>query len=222
MLGIAVDTRKERLGIPERSALRRLVGRVAGGTVRPNTILVLRACAPHPVVTIPQGVSAIRLRGSDSQAVVLARAAMRAAEDDGEDEVSARFLNGHELFGWTADDGSIVCFGWVCFRNRAIGPQRLCDAPGRAFIYNCHTRAAFRRRGLYTALLRYLRAILAAEHLTEFIIDVNRRNPPSRRGIERAGFHPVASLTAVTLLKRWDFVVSRRVYDAAAVGTLIP
>ena len=200
----------------ELSSLRQIVGRIARGTVRPNTILVWYAGPPHSTAAIPGGVSPIRLNGTDPDTIARARAAMRAADDDGEHEVPERLSNGDEFFGWTAADGSILSFAWVCFGRRKIGVQRMCDAPGRAFIYNCHTSPEFRGRGLYTTLLCQVRSTLAAEHVSEFIIDVNKHNLPSRRGIERAGFQRVASLTSVKVLKRWDCVVSRRVYDRAA------
>ena len=92
----------------ELSSLLRIVGRIARGTVRPNTILVLHAGAPQGAATVPNGVSAIRLRGTDPHTIARARAAMRAADDDGEHEVSERLSNGDELFGWTAADDSIL------------------------------------------------------------------------------------------------------------------
>jgi len=92
----------------------------------------------------------------------------------------------------------------------------LCDSPGRAFIYNCHTLPAFRASGLYTALLGHLRSTLSAEGITDFIIDANSRNIASSKGIARAGFRPIASVTSVRLLTRWDCIVSRRVHDRSA------
>jgi hypothetical protein len=138
---------------------------------------------------------------------------MCAVGDECEGEVAERFAKGHELFGWRAGDGSLPCFVWVCFQQRSIGPQRLRDLPGRAFIYNGHTLAAFRRQGLYTALLRHIQPTLAGERINQIIADVNRRNVVSRRGLDRAGYRPIASLTFVTVLGRWNFTATRHVYD---------
>jgi hypothetical protein len=195
--------------------VRRIARGLVSGTIKPTTILVWQAGPLDDPPALPVGFSAVRVRGADPGAVDLARAAMRAVADDGEEHVRERFALGHELFGWQGNGESIACFGWVCFRQRTVGLERLRDSPGRAFIYNCHTLPAFRGRGLYTALLRYIRSTLAGERFNHFIIDVNRRNLVSRRGIERAGFQPVASLTSLRVLGRWNCLVNRRVYDQA-------
>jgi hypothetical protein len=111
---------------------------------------------------------------------------------------------GDEFFGWQAPDRTIVSFGWARFRRRSIGPVAFSDRSGRTFLYNFHTLPAWRGRNLYPSLISHMRWALTAGGAREFIIDVNARNAASRRGIEKAGFALVATVSYLTLFRRWD------------------
>lgn len=152
----------------------------------------------------PKGVILVRFAAGDGQdAHRMAAKAMRAAgEPDG--LVGPRLAHGDEFFGWV-EDGRIVCFGWVMTRDRTLGPFRLADAPGRAFLYNFHTLPGHRGRGLCRALHHEVRRVLGNETAREFVADVNVRNTASRRCLEKSGFVTVARVSLLTLFGRWYF-----------------
>jgi GNAT superfamily N-acetyltransferase len=175
---------------------------------------VVRAGPLLEEIAAPMGLSPLRIRGTVANETQLAKGAMQAAGDD-DWRVPGRLANGDELFGWRSAEGTIACFCWVRYRGRAIGPVALEDHPGRVFLYNAQTLPPFRGRGLYPALLRHMRSTLTRERHTEFIGDVDRLNTVSRRGIERGGFQPAASITFVTLFRRWEREWSRSVVDQA-------
>ncbi len=131
----------------------------------------------------------------------LAEAAMRTAGEPA-GLTSGRFAHGDEFFGWLAGE-EVVSFGWVTYRDRAVGQVPLAEAPGRVFLYNFHTREEYRGRGLYSSLLRAMRSVLGHEKASEFVIDVNLQNRASARGIEKAGFLPLAQITSLTFFNRW-------------------
>jgi len=194
----------------------RLLDRIASRTVSVNTmVLWLHGPLTEPP-PIPAGFKPIRLRASDPQAEAIARAAMQAADDDGDAEVPQRFASGAEMFGWMAADGTVPSFIWIGYRNRVIGTEPLRDQPGRAFFFDAQTLKSFRGRGLFPALLEYVISTLSKEHVDEFISDVNRLNTASRRGMEETGFRPIASITALRFFHRWNVVTRRKVHDVSA------
>jgi GNAT superfamily N-acetyltransferase len=149
----------------------------------------------------PRGLRLVRVAAGAEGAHRVAADAMRAAgEPDG--LVAPRLAHGDEFFGWAAG-ARIVCFGWVTTRDRAVGPFRLTNAPGRVFLYNFHTLPEHRGRGLGVALHDAIRWVLGNETASEFVADVNVRNAPSRRCLEKSGFVPVGRVSFLTLLKRW-------------------
>lgn len=162
--------------------------------------------------TTPAGLAPVRIRGTAPHDAAHAREAMRAAGDE-DDDVAGRFGLGDELFGWQAPNGDVACFCWVRYRGRAIGPVALRDHPGRVFLYNAHTLPQYRGRGLYRVLLEHMLWTLTQEHHTEFIGDCDRANEGSRRGIESVGFTLVATITLVTLMRRWERQLRRTVID---------
>ena len=173
-------------------------------------VLVLRAggLVDRPVPAA--GVSLVRLRGQEARAATAA--AMRLAGDR-PDLVAQRLAEGDELFGWQAADRTIVSFGWARFGQRSIGPFAFSDRPGRTFLYNFHTLPPWRGRGLYPSLIAQMRWALTDGGAREFIIDVNALNVASRRGIEKAGFALVASLSYLTLFRRWERALTTRTLD---------
>jgi RimJ/RimL family protein N-acetyltransferase len=125
-----------------------------------------------------------------------------------------RLVHGDEFFGWLVG-GKVVSFGWVTYRDRAVGPVGLAEAPGRAFLFNFHTLEGYRGRGLYSGLLLAMRCVLGHEKVTEFVIDVNVQNTASARGIAKAGFLPVGHITYITIFNRWCYALKRTVIDTA-------
>jgi GNAT superfamily N-acetyltransferase len=95
---------------------------------------------------------------------------------------------------WVA--GELAAYGWVSFGEEFVGELnlRLRLLPGEAYIWDCVTLPAFRRNGLYSALLGYIAAQLRQEGLRRVWIGADLDNLPSRSGIARAGFCHVADL----------------------------
>lgn len=130
----------------------------------------------------------------------------------------ARFARGDELFGWQCA-GHIVSFSWIAYRGRSVGPVRLADAPGRVFPYNASTLDEHRGRGLFTHLLLAMRAALGRDGATSLVSDVNVRNAPSVRALEKAGFVVAGQVSFVTLLNRWRWPLDR-IDSSSAAGPL--
>jgi len=170
--------------------------------------MVLRAPCNDVGPACSDGCSLIRVAGmagaADSD---LANDAMRAAGEP-RGLVAPRFAHGDEFFGWLVR-GRVVSFGWVTCQDRTVGPFQLAEVPGRAFLYNFHTLEGHRGQGFYPALLLAVRHVLGRENLTEFVLDVNLRNSASVRGIEKAGFVPVAQVAFLTIFDRWCCLGSR-------------
>lgn len=137
----------------------------------------------------------------------LAEEAMRMAGEPA-GLVPSRLARGDELFGWQWE-GRIVSFLWITCHDRAVGPVGLADTPGRVFLYNAHTLKEHRGRGLFAALLLAARSALGREGASEFVGDVDVRNAPSARSLEKAGFVPVARVAFLTLFNRWRWPLER-------------
>jgi RimJ/RimL family protein N-acetyltransferase len=60
-------------------------------------------------------------------------------------------------------------------------------------LSHCGTFPSFRGRGLYPAMLTQIARHLATKGVTHVVIHCADWNTPSRRGIERAGFHPIGT-----------------------------
>jgi hypothetical protein len=178
-------------------------------------MMVLRA--PHNDVgpACPNGCSLTRVAGAACAADHdLANQAMRAAGEP-LGLVAQRFAHGDEFFGWLVE-GRIVCFGWVTYHDRALGPVQLAEASGRAFLYNFYTLIGYRGRRFYPALLLAVRHILGRENVTEFVIDVDVRNTASARGIEKGGFVLAAQVAFLTLFASWRCLGRRTLFEPTA------
>lgn len=163
----------------------------------------------------PQGLRLIRVsRTSTGEECALARKAM---QDAGELSglVAARLAHGDEFIGWQLQQGDVVCFGWVTHSDRHIGPTRLPDAPHRAFLFNFHTLAPYRRQGLYLSLLQSIRHVLAMDSVAELVIDVNVKNRASSRAIVRAGFSVATEVCYCTIFTRWHYLLVRPVFSTS-------
>src|SRR6202171_2317674 len=191
--------------------LRGVLSRLA----RRTRLMVLRAPPNNLGSACPEGCALVRIGGTVAAADHdLANEAMRAAgEPNG--LVAPRLAHGDEFFSWLVG-GRVVSFGWVTYQDRMVGPIRFAEASGRAFLYNFHTLEEYRGRMLYPALLLAMRHVLGRENVTDFVIDVDARNTASARGIEKAGFVPVAQVAFLTLSAHWCCLARRTVSERTA------
>ena len=157
-----------------------------------------------------------RLRGLSDDHLRQAESAMAAAGEPA-GLVADRFRQGDEFIALQKDQ-TLVAFGWLTHGERTIGSTRLPPHPGRVFLYNFHTLAQCRGCGHYPCLLRSLRASLAAQRVSELIIDVNARNTASLRGVEKGGFTHIATIRYLTFFRRWK----RSLPQPVAFATLAP
>jgi ribosomal protein S18 acetylase RimI-like enzyme len=127
---------------------------------------------------------------AEADVAVLAQA-MRAPAD----AVHDRLRSGRRAHAaWVA--GNLAAYCWASFADEPIGEQGLTLRlrPGEAYLWDCATLPAYRRQGLYTALLAYSLAALRDMGLRSVWIGADLDNIASHVGIERAGFVPVADL----------------------------
>lgn len=117
-------------------------------------------------------------------------------------EVRRRFAAGSRCFVARVE-GDIVAYGWVSQGMEQIGEleRSLHMRPDEAYIWNCATLPAFRRQGLYTALLGYIVAVLREEGMRRLWIGTSLQNQPSLQGMAAAGFQPVIKVMYIRLLR---------------------
>ena len=139
---------------------------------------------------------------------IIEEAMREAGEPDG--LITPRFMHGDEFFGWM-NQGRVVSFGWVTYKDRTVGPVRFTDKINRVFLFNFYTLQEYRGRGLYSALLVDIRTVLRKENRTEFIIDVNAKNETSLKGIQKAGFISLTEFNYITIFNCWSFASNRTV-----------
>ena len=140
----------------------------------------------------PAGVRARRIGPDEAEAV---ESAMHATGDYLPGEPRSRLVAGRR--GYVVEtDGAIAGYGWVATTDEPLGGSGVVFRPtGRdAWLYDFGTVPAFRRRGLYPILLRFVVRDLAAADLGRAWIGTAPDNVVSQRGILRAGFHPVAAV----------------------------
>jgi GNAT superfamily N-acetyltransferase len=110
-------------------------------------------------------------------------------------EVLRRFRSGGRCYtAWV--DGHLASYGWVSFKEEYVGEfnLRVRLLPGEAYIWDCYTVPAFRRHGLYAALLADMLCDLEAGPVCRTWIGADSDNIASQRGIARAGFRAVADM----------------------------
>src|SRR5437868_2352113 len=92
--------------------------------------------------------------------------------------------------------GAVRAYGWVASTDVYIGDleRDIHLVPGEAYIFDCETQPAYRRRGFYSAILRRIIHDLAAARLRRAWIGAVADNLASQHGIRRAGFTHVANL----------------------------
>jgi len=93
-------------------------------------------------------------------------------------------------------EGQLAAWGWVSYETEQVGELnlQLRLLPDEAYIWDCATAPAFRRRGLYTAVLIHMAQALLAEGVQTIWIGADYNNAPSQAGIRGAGFTAVADV----------------------------
>jgi GNAT superfamily N-acetyltransferase len=121
-------------------------------------------------------------------------------------ELGRRFDAGSRCFVARVG-GALAAWGWVSRGVEAIGEleRSLHMRSGEAYCWDCATLPAYRRRGLYTALLGHIAVVLRNKGAQRLWIGASRLNRPSLRGFAAAGFQPAINLTYLRL-GRWRHV----------------
>lgn len=143
----------------------------------------------------------------------------------------ARCTDGHRAFAYCDPAGAIAAYFWLTVAPSAslsvpweLGSCLMVSA-GSAYIWDCYTTPAHRRRGLYTNGLRLLRAEAARGGCQQVAMCVGEDNDVSRAGILAAGFRAVRGFTilrigSATLVRPLDGRSSLR-WGTAAHPSLI-
>lgn len=119
------------------------------------------------------------------------------------DRVATRMRHGSRCFGaWIG--GEIVGYGWVSTAAEWIGEPQLEISParGEAYIWNCVTLPAHRRKGVFTALLRAVKAQLKSDGLAR--VWIGSLDDPAEKAFHNNGFVPAMRLDVTSRLGfRW-------------------
>jgi GNAT superfamily N-acetyltransferase len=162
---------------------------------RVGTIWVLNLDEPVPAV-LPRVEATFRRLDPD-----LMPALVSTLGRDASTEFLQRFETGRRCYSaWVGDQ--LASYAWVSFEEEHIGELnlRIWLLPGEIYIWDCATVPAFRRNGLYSALLGHVVKELYAESFCRAWIGADMDNKPSQQGIARAGFHHVADLMVERVL----------------------
>lgn len=106
--------------------------------------------------------------------------------------VLERLQRGSRCFG-ARIEGELVAYGWASSESECVGEleREFRMGPGEAYVWDCATLPAYRRAGLYTALLSLIARTLCDHDLSRLWIGASLANRPSIRGFVAAGFEPV-------------------------------
>jgi GNAT superfamily N-acetyltransferase len=119
------------------------------------------------------------------------------------DLVSTRMDRGCRCFGaWEGDE--LVGYGWLSRGPEWIGEVELQISPGGgdAYVWNCVTLPAHRRKGVFTALLKGIAAGARAEGLTRLWI--GSVAIPAEKAMAPSGFKPALRLDSTVIRgMRW-------------------
>jgi GNAT superfamily N-acetyltransferase len=110
------------------------------------------------------------------------------------DRVGPRLARGCRCFG-IFQGKDVVAYGWLSARPEWIGELSIEISPstGEAYVWNCVTAQAHRRRGMYRALLEGMVAQSRDEGLRRLWI--GSVEDPAEKADADAGFVPVLSFT---------------------------
>lgn len=126
-----------------------------------------------------------------------------------------RFARGCRAFA-VHEAGAVVAYGWLSTRREWLGELAIEFAPssGEAYVWNCFTLEAHRRRGHYRAVLEGIVAVARAEHVRRLWI--GSVDVPAEKADLDAGFARVLRF-GVRRLGPW-----RRLTLAPAEGAPAP
>lgn len=181
--------------------------------VRLNRLIVLNAPPDCAKSTVQIGFDFFRANKTASASIQEQIEVAMQAMGEPPGLVASRLAHGDEFFSWL-DGAQIVSFGWVTYRDRFLGKVRCNDMFGRVFLYNFHTSKDYRGRGLYPALLILMRQVLGREAANDIIIDVNSSNISSIKGIDKAGFIPLAQLVSLVFFNRWQWLIKQNIINS--------
>jgi GNAT superfamily N-acetyltransferase len=159
--------------------------------------------------TGPPSAAPVEIREVDS---AVAPAIVEAMGWEG-DLVSPRLARGCRCFGaWLGDD--LMGFGWLSRGPEWIGEVELQIAPGNdeAYVWNCVTLPAHRRKGVFTSLLIGISAHARGEGLVRLWI--GSVAIPAERALGPSGFKPALRLDS-TVIKGMRWLKVTRVEGAA-------
>jgi GNAT superfamily N-acetyltransferase len=110
--------------------------------------------------------------------------------------VAARMARGCRCFVARLS-GEVVAFGWLATRTEWIGEVELEITPGgdAAYIWNCATHPAHRRKGFFRALVTGIAAQARREGLQR--VWIGTLDIPAAKGVADVGFVPAIRFTAV-------------------------
>jgi GNAT superfamily N-acetyltransferase len=117
------------------------------------------------------------------------------------------------------ESGLVVAYGWLSSGPEWIGELglELRPAPGEAYVWNCATLPAHRRKGLFSAMLRAIAAQARREGLVRLWI--GSVEIPAQKAVGGAGFVPALQFEVEPHGKLRSLKVS--VVDAADAGLVM-
>jgi len=117
--------------------------------------------------------------------------------------VESRFARGCRCF-FSRHDDEVVAFGWLATGAEWIGELELeiRPEPGAAYIWNCATHPAHRRKGFFRSLVAGIAAQAEREGLNRLWIGT--LDIPAAKGVADVGFVPAMRFTSVWMYGvRW-------------------
>jgi GNAT superfamily N-acetyltransferase len=140
------------------------------------------------------------------------------------DRVAPRMQRGCRCFGaWMGTD--LVGYGWVSTAAEWIGETQVEVRParGEAYIWNCVTLPEHRRKGVFGALLRAIKAQLKGDGRGR--VWIGSLSDPAESAFPKAGFVPVLRMDFTALAGlRWVRILPAYKVDpllAAAASQVI-
>ncbi len=130
-------------------------------------------------------------------------------------DIYKRFDHGDRCFA-VIDAGKINSYMWVQSGVKHLSKLHwvLNLSPHQVWFYNAVTLKHARGRGYYSNLYRHMAKVLRLTGCNELLIDVEERNRPSIRGLEKAGFKQVAKVQMRKLLSKFRYKIT--VFDKQA------
>jgi RimJ/RimL family protein N-acetyltransferase len=123
-----------------------------------------------------------------------------------------RFRSRNRCFA-ILENGNILSFVWIRFGSRYSSELHLKFnlKSNQGWFYNAVTVKAARGRGYFANICRHVVKVLAAEGFDDFFIDVEQRNRPSIRAIEKSGYKRLVKVRMSKLLSKVSYEIT--VYD---------